>query len=210
MALPSNVGEPGLRVAVRLYGGWFEQSRLTKRAQDLLAEMAKSFPMMVQVGRGEDSRKTIVQVTLARALVVEPQYELPNTYRLRGVPPLLSPAQLPLRRCANMSHCRLVDTLSLLATGLCPGSGCSVPIDRVMTKPEQKLVDTMLTADLVSLSHSSCQVVVVVSTDDDLLPGIRVALHQGLIVHHVHTDKSRRTPKHYLRGIGENYHQYSI
>jgi hypothetical protein len=57
----------------------------------------------------------------------------------------------------------------------------------LISTTEQKLVDSMLTADLIHLAHSGEQFVAIVSSDDDMWPGIITAVHAGAHVLHVQT-----------------------
>lgn len=80
-----------------------------------------------------------------------------------------------------------------------------------MTRPEQKLVDTMLTADLIHVaSLMGTSDLVIVTNDDDLWPGIRMAVHLGATVHHVHPRKRQTTPGFYASTVTKNYFQYSF
>ena len=72
----------------------------------------------------------------------------------------------------------------------------------VLQKWEQKLVDTMLVSDLIFLATRGERDLVVVSSDDDIWPGIRTALQLGARVTQVHTG-GRETPADYTRGVND-------
>ena len=84
----------------------------------------------------------------------------------------------------------------------CPGNGCTVRQNDVLQKWEQKLVDTMLVSDLIFLATRGERDLVVVSSDDDIWPGIRTALQLGARVTQVHTG-GRETPADYTRGVND-------
>lgn len=73
-----------------------------------------------------------------------------------------------------------------------------------MTRVEQKLVDTMLVADLIHLAINGEMTIAVVSSDDDFWPGILSAMTLGAHVVHIGT---KYAPSHrmYLSSLGNNY-----
>jgi uncharacterized LabA/DUF88 family protein len=91
----------------------------------------------------------------------------------------------------------------------CPEPSCSVAPDAVLQRAEQKLVDTMLTADLIHLSQQGDDIFVV-STDDDMWPGIRSALNTGCRVYHLHPRRGRSTRYPYRQPAPPNYFEFSL
>ena len=75
--------------------------------------------------------------------------------------------------------------------------------------PAQKLVDTMLTADLIQVSRPAATHIAVVTSDDDLWPGIYTALSQGATVHHVRPSPSPES-KYYETETEIGYRPYSL
>ena len=57
----------------------------------------------------------------------------------------------------------------------------------LLSRREQKLVDTMIVADLIHLASRGETPIGLVSSDDDMWPGILSALNIGASVIHVHT-----------------------
>lgn len=199
----------GQLVQIRLYGGWYQGRRLSKRAQRLATEIGRDFPCPYDFGVGGAPKTVRVTVDLARSLMIDPGSELFNTYRIRGTPEGLRPAPLPYSGCHSPGTCPLIPLHSLLRKGVCPEAECSVALEDVVNRAEQKLVDTMLTTDLIHKAAPS-QSIAVVSSDDDLWPGIRMALHLGATVHHVHPQPGRRTPVFYSRGVTSGYTEYNF
>jgi hypothetical protein len=73
----------------------------------------------------------------------------------------------------------------------CSESGCTVtPKVLFRTVGEQKLVDTMLVADAIHLSHQGERMLAIVTSDDDVWPGIISARVIGTHVIHVRTGMS--------------------
>ena len=208
--LPVTLLSHGAAVTIRLYGGWYKEDRLSPNAQKLSAEIAQDFPAVISLGVRGTSRQVRASVDLARSLTIDPSRDLLNTYRLRSVPPNLQPKEFPFEGCVQREACPLTGTHSLLKNGVCLKESCSVKIVDVMTRPEQKLVDTMLTADLIHAASLGPSDLVVVTNDDDLWPGIRTAVHLGVTVHHIHPRRGRTTPELYASTVTKNYSQYSF
>lgn len=209
-ALPVSLLPIGEDVTIRLYGGWYHYRRLSRLAQRLTAEIASFSPAAVSLRTSSGPRMLRIFVELARSMLVDPSHIVQNTFRVRGTPDNLRSKRLPYDGCADSSRCPLSGTYRLLADGRCPRDECTTEVTDVIQRNEQKLVDTMLTVDLIHASTWMKSDVVVVTSDDDLWPGIRTAISMGVDVHHIHTQVGRRTPVHYSANVGKNYRQYSI
>jgi len=200
--LVTNIGFNALagtpRVHVRLYGGWYEGSGRTRQAQKLLADVAAAFPKPISVSNGTSTATFIVAAELVSSLAVEPSFEYMRTYRPRGgVGPLTSATQ-PFGGCASPTTCTLAVVETLVTTGRCPASGCNVLMSDIITRPQQKLVDTLMTADLIHFAATSTSWVAIASSDDDLWPGIRTAVRFGTPIIHLQTKSGRRPSSTYL------------
>jgi uncharacterized LabA/DUF88 family protein len=80
----------------------------------------------------------------------------------------------------------------------------------LLYRTEQKLVDTMIAADLFALHLQSSRRIAVVTSDDDLWPPIKLLLQLGVQVFHIHTIPGRRTPQFYCRNAGTDYIQLEL
>ena len=67
----------------------------------------------------------------------------------------------------------------------------------------------MLVADLIHLSASP-QGVGVVSSDDDIWPGIRMALSAGASIFHIHSKKGQGTPEFYQGRLPSTYREFHL
>ena len=209
--LPRSVLPNGVRVAARLYGGWYRQDRLSRVAQRLAREIERCFPSAVSLNDFGVARRLTVSVELARSLAIDPATNLLNTYRVRGVPANLRFRRFPLPACVRHDgDCSLSETYSFLKHGSCPRRDCPVQLHDVLVRPEQKLVDTMLAADIIHAAVGSRSDLIVVTNDDDLWPAIYTAVNLGVFVHHVHPRRGRRTPELYASTVPSNYSQYSF
>jgi hypothetical protein len=100
--------------------------------------------------------------------------------------------------------------MQLMSSGGCSTPGCGVGVSEVLFRAEQKLVDTMLVADLIYFATQNRDRLVVVSSDDDVWPGIHTAVIHGAKIHHVQTISGRMTPSHYSRLVSGTYLQHSM
>ena len=201
----------GTRLSVRFYGGWYAKSGLSKAGQDLAAELRGSFPTSILVGTRRAIVRFRVSADLARSLLLDPMHDLLHTLR-RAFPPIHNISSVPFRGCTRPNTCPLAGIEPLVRSGVCPDSSCDTRLSAVFPRgKQQKLVDTMLVADLIYLAAASAgsPTLVVVSSDDDLWPGIRTALHFGASVHHIHTS-SRRTSQSYTSAVTARYHEHTI
>ena len=135
---------------------------------------------------------------------------LTHTYRARRLPDNINCAALPFDGCAQLGACEIVGMSALIRDRQCPARGCSVALENVLNRPEQKLVDCMMTADVVHLSQHSTDAIVMISDDDDLWPGIHLAVSNGAQIVHVHPHPDRMAPPHYVALVEGAYQQLPL
>ena len=204
----SRVQPLGVSTRVRLYGGWFDRHILSRKAQQLLPTIRREFPRPVTVQGAPTG--ALVQVELAMALEASPGKYLTHTYRARRLPDNINCASLPFDGCAQLGACEIESIPALIRDKQCPARGCSVALENVLNRPEQKLVDCMMTADVVHLSQHSTDAIVMISDDDDLWPGIHLALLNGAQIVHVHPHPDWTAPPHYIALVEGAYQQLSL
>ena len=193
------------RILIRLYGGWYLNNSFTHQAQSLSAEVSASFPSTVLLS--DSTTSAIVNCEMAYSILADPSNHLFSTYRPRGMPGGLK-AHNPITECGcPHSDCPVLETYLFLKNKSCTVCSTMKP-ENIFYRGEQKLVDTMLTADLI-YSSSQPQNIGVVSSDDDLWPGIKTTLVQGKRVIQVHT-RNRTTPNFYTRTTHTNYIQTQL
>jgi hypothetical protein len=186
------------RIRVRLYGGWYEGETLSRRAQIIAREVRGEFPCTVPLADSSGRDRIVVTAELALALELDPASHLHHTFRAQ-----LAPLDIRCRDphaigCAH-EHCPTEIVRQFFHNGGCTRDGCSLRLQDVLYRAGQKLVDTMLTSDLIYLATYSGKHLVVVSSDDDLWPGIRTALALGAHTIQVHTHKGFSTRQIYAR-----------
>jgi uncharacterized LabA/DUF88 family protein len=191
----------GNRVLARLYGGWYENNNFTRRAQILSTDIRSSFPSVLTLS--DNTTQVIVNCELAFSMLADPTNHLFHTYRPRGIPEGLKVLHPKTVGC-NDPKCPLVTTYDFITNDVCNLCGNIRPRD-LFYRGEQKLVDTMLTSDLI-YSVNQPSNLCIVSSDDDFWPGIITTLNMGKRVVQLHT-RNRQTPGFYTRNAGNNYIQ---
>lgn len=187
----------------RFYGGWYTNSILSRSAQKLVGELANyptPFPL---------TAPTPTSITLkaepAYSLLIDPPNHLFNTFRKRPAPTGIL-AKSPKRVGCNKPDCGLRFIEALFDSGKCSEHGCNITLEDLVFKEEQKLVDVMLATDLIyySMFHPS-DIVVVVTSDEDLWPAILMACRSNNQVYHVQAKHNRSTPSYYRNSLGNKY-----
>ena len=197
------------RIDFKFYGGWYDERNLTVLAQKLATEIAANFPRPHT--RIKEISPITVTASLAHSLEALPKHILGSTYRVRETPPRKKfhcPAPTTVG-CTRAETCPLHHFRSFLTRGLCPESTCRRDIDPFFAqKREQKLVDSMIVADLIFAAHRQDREIVVVSSDDDVWPGIISAMSLGTHVVHIETRNSERDQ--YRVGVPGNYSTFKL
>lgn len=181
---------------IRLYGGWERLNILTANAQKLSAEISGSFPTI-------SMRPTPVKVTmeLVHSMEIAPRKLLNNKLRFE---PLRSGVRFkkPSDTTCRNSNCPIDVLYDFFKDGLCPIRGCAGTVAALADQQQQKLVDTMLVADLIYLASNQTDPIAVVSSDDDMWPGINSALAIGKHVVHLETKQWTGTSSYRLMNVG--------
>lgn len=195
-------------VDCRLYGGWFNRRASSRNAARLIPDLLHDFPCTLRVTGDAASPSVLVHADLALSLACDPAAEvLTHTYRRRSLPPRLSCESVPFPGCAVPSRCPVAALNPFIGNGACPIDSCSVEPRTVLVREEQKLVDSMVVVDLIHYAETTDEVLVVVSADDDLWPGIRFALLRGARVIHVLPRRGLSDPNRYRSLKTESYSQ---
>lgn len=197
------LGERSVRC--RLYGGWFDGDRLSKGAERLAQEMQTEFPQRMRISDGSRVARMRVTMEFASSLIGD-TVSLTHTYRRRSLPAGLTCANPPFRECAHPAACAVGGLAPFFNDSECPHPRCEVTPRKILRRSEQKLVDSMLVVDLVRLGQTASELIVLVSSDDDMWPGLRAALLHNARVLHV----SARMPPQYQSLTSEGYSRITI
>ncbi len=181
------------RCEVRVYGGWYEGDQMTQLAQNLSAELQREFPAIIRVPFGNNTLALGANAELAVSLLQEPGHHLFNTYRRKGKPANVRVEKPNDVGCVDAA-CVLPQMRKLLKSGNCPKEGCAVSNCDLVYRHEQKIVDTMLTCDLIHSVDRVSGRVILVSGDDDFLPPLRTVLLRGGAAVRCHPKPSTQRP----------------
>jgi len=182
---------------VRLYGGWYEGENLTRLSQDISSSIQNDFPKIIKIIKDDISIEIKTSVELAQSLLAEPGHFLFNTYRRKGKPNNVRVEKKNELGCSS-DTCFIDIAKKFIRTGKCPNSGCIQ--EKLIYRHEQKLVDTMLTCDLMHLAEIENNLIILLSADDDFLPPIRSLLMKGKKTIRIHPKYNERNEKVIVSG----------
>lgn len=160
------------RINIRLYGGWDCNSTQSPHSQILqtIIDNSDFKPFVYQNG----PKHTFLNSELAYSLISLRHFSFRNTYRKSGA----SREKIQFIdsfECAH-SNCPFLTIKEILDRGgICTHEDCKKKLKGLFVKHHQKLVDAMLTTDLLHLAQTE-EAVVLISDDDDFWPSIRHAL----------------------------------
>ena len=159
---------------IRLYSGWFENSRLTKKTSETLQKIAglSLFPIIL-------SNKSLIngQIDIATTLYDIPEYTFENTYREKqGVPRIRVNQDKMDSICQdNKKHCpaHLLTNFTKKKNKICHVEGCSTNHNEIFFLREQKMVDTMIACDLITFCECEyVESIFLISDDIDHIPAL--------------------------------------
>lgn len=177
----------------KIYGGWYHESIFTRLAQAVSSEISKSFPKYFKCKNG-NTFAVIPQ--LARSIEAEPSRDIYYTYRTRSYVNKIHSLHEDDLGC-NSAACPSKVVINFLKKKKCQVESCTTKQKDILFKKEQKIVDAMLVADIVYLGKPNTNICVV-SSDDDILPGILSALTNGARILHVKTKEENSSKFPYL------------
>lgn len=197
------------RIRFRLYDGWYISNSPTRLAQQVQADIRANVPHSRTITSGSESSPLLINVEMAYGLSTMPSHHLIHTFRPRHNQADIQ-CNHPTSAGCTSAYCPLDDMHAFLSTRRCRTASCTVVPSDIITRNEQKLVDTMIACDMFALHKLASSEVVVVSSDDDMWPAIQTVLHFGMTVFHVHTKPGRSTPHYYCRVAGRSYSQHNL
>jgi len=181
------------RIEAKLYGGWFQNDLPTRRCQEIQAAK-KSF-----IFPGTHGVPLRINFSLAYTLESNISAKLYKTFRESKFT-----KRLLYKPTISPHDCDIELAVEVLNNRICSGHhGCG-ETDNVYAN-EQKLVDSMLVADLIYLASLNQTDVCLISSDDDMVPGIVAATS---LKHIYHLWTKTQPHNHYL-SIYNRLHNYS-
>ena len=201
--IPQDVLRNHDSIVVRLYGGWRSNGRLTTAAQRIVPEIRACSPTVVSVSGGDPTTAKKLVVELADAPIglttpLDQTLARDRTLRkFRANPSALS-------ACVNISSCGMSQHYALTHSLACANAACSAVLGDLLVRDEQKMVDTLIVADLAhQVFISKATHIAIVSSDTDLWPGVLLALRHACNIHHIHTRNGGRTQRHLLQTLNQ-------
>ena len=150
-------------VKIRLYGGWFEENKTTKLAQDINVEIGRDFPFQFVLPEDKTIR---VECERADRLLSVPDRTLYATYRVTNAVGEIAFRKL---RC-----CSKAEEVSEFLANYCNLRKCpcchKLGERSIIERHGQKMVDSMILCDLDYLLKKEDNRVALISSDADMLP----------------------------------------
>ena len=185
---------------VRLYGGWRSRGLLTNSAQRLVPDIHAFSPTYVGTVHAGSNIQLKLTVELADkpiGLTIPLEETLVKERDLRK----FRTRSAPWAQCANPSACSFKHFTGLMHNTACGNGVCANRLGNLFVRDEQKMVDTLIVADIAfQVLSEKAKEIVIVSSDTDMWPGVLLALRAGCSVIHIHTKAGWTTQKHLIRG----------
>lgn len=177
------LNEDSFYYLIRLYGGWYSDGVLTRNGSEIQKFITSSnyFPLSAhgKIIRGE--------IELASSLNFFDGFNFTNTYRLKnGLPKINLDKNLLNSHCSSESaNCpaKLLAKFTSKKNKQCGVNDCEVVNFNAFKHNEQKMVDTMMSIDIVDYGENeNVKLIYVLSNDTDLIPSvIRCVIRQNKI-----------------------------
>lgn len=153
---------PLTELTMRLYGGWHGR-RVDEPVEirDIIEQVVRRFPRR--------DRRTRLRLELADTPIWNKGIRLLRSVRevvLRGEPSVF---RVPIL-CPHRGACTF-QQLGSWWSGHCPDTNCSVKLEDTGTTKRQKMVDTLLATDALTIARDGlANLLVIASDDDDMIP----------------------------------------
>ena len=164
------------RIDIRVYGGWYQQGLLTDKASTaftLLGGIDCAIPLQ---NRGRWVRWGIENVISAYGT----NHFWDNTYRQKnGLPRIIVKTDAQRERCGtDKFHCpiEIVKKISKGSGKICQVEECTLKAEDIFQTFGQKMIDTMMACDILTIAEEPETDAIAVMTDDvDMLPALVVS-----------------------------------
>ena len=200
------------RANFRFYDGWYEIQNLTNLAQQFSVDLQRDFPTTFTISGTSNSTpvRIIATAIMAVSLQCDSANNIWHTYRPRSGQGNVRCVHPSTVGCVN-SACPSAQVSRFFSSQACTDPNCSILAEDLVVRNEQKLVDSMMSVDLITSHLQTADPICIVSSDDDLWPAIKLLLTRGNVVYHVHTKPNRQTPAFYVNRVSRNqYRQFHL
>lgn len=162
-------------IIIRLYGGWYQGNGYSRKASELQATLQgiSLFPIIINTMRIVGSLEMAEQMYGVNHVWT-------NTFQEKaGIQKVKIDWTRTGESCTHSAPTCPVKILSNFiknSSHHCSNTGCSTIQSDVFFRREQKIVDTMMTCDILSFSEESdVNIIYVISDDIDLFPSIALS-----------------------------------
>jgi uncharacterized LabA/DUF88 family protein len=213
-AIPPSITTKHGALLVRLYGGWRSQGILTTSAQRLVPDIRGASPANVVVADAGVLTNVRLAVELSEKAMGSNALFTDTLAKERGLRSFRTRTS-PWHECEDVTACGFRGYANASSSTSYAHVTCGVRLDDILVRDEQKMVDTMIVADIAYKALvDKVSDIVIVSSDTDMWPGVMLALRAGCYVTHVHTRSGGKTQRHLLNTLeghmGMFYQQVSI
>lgn len=200
-SIPGDVLATYTGVTVRLYGGWRSQANLTTGAQRLIPDIRANSPTVTSLTHAGELHNLRLTIELADK-PIDTQIPFEETFVKNRTLRKFRALPAPWSECSNHGACGFSHFTTLSEASVCGGAGCVTKLGDILVRDEQKMVDTLIVADIAhQVFVAKTNEIVVVSSDTDMWPGVLLALRAGCMVIHVHTKAGWRTQRHLMNTL---------
>lgn len=163
------------RITIRLYSGWYEEHHLSKKASAAMQLFSNIniFPIALR----SENRLIHGEIEFATELIQIPNFKWYHTFRERsGIPHLRinhDKLSLTCEESRDICPVYILSNFTKKKSRLCKVPGCSTQQMEVFFSREQKMVDTLIACDIISLFEDpGIDSIYLVSDDMDHLPSL--------------------------------------
>lgn len=160
-------------ILIRFYGGWYNNGALSRNGSLIQQRISSNryFPT------SKNSKNYHGEIELAKSINVLNNYFFDNTYRIKnGLPNIRLDKQHLNNFCTNSNDtcpARILDKFTKNKERECGTDGCVVINKDAYKHSNQKMVDTMMSLDVVDYGeHPNINKIVLFSDDTDLVPSV--------------------------------------
>jgi hypothetical protein len=165
-------------INIRLYGGWYSQSVLTQKASSILGviQNSKIFPIIDLVNK----IKIDGTIDLSSTLIEFPEYIFDNTLKeKKGLGRIKLNKDADTAICAaNTGSCpgRTLRNMAKSYDKNCPVSSCVGTNSSIFVSQQQKMVDTLIACDLITVARmTETKECYLLSDDVDHIPSLMLS-----------------------------------